>query len=85
MQRISNVYSSEIELKNNTQYTAEVGYRIYDSSYDIFTNNLFHNVEAPLYSASNSELNFYWWGIEVARSVTIFTSGISALFLLFAF
>ena len=72
MQRLSMDIYSAFEIKDNVRYRGQVGYRIYDSSYDIDRDSLFRDIE-PMYSDESIEFVLEWWHVDYSLASTLNT------------
>ena len=80
MQRLAHELNSVFKLKNNIPYDVIIGYNLYESDYDIYTNTLSErNAKKPVYSGtSSSKIEFRWTDIEGAASLTAGIIAVSA-------
>ena len=86
MQRRSVYYSADFNLKNALEYEVHVGYKVYDSSYNIAQDTLLDqgwSAETPLFSANSAPMYFYWWNIDGASGMLSSTVAAVALLNLF--
>ena len=72
MQRAAKNWSSGFPLKNGIPFTANFGYNMYDTNYNIATDNLMAtgwNWKQPIFSAESSSFELAWWDIEGASTL----------------